>query len=77
MPNFYVTFGQKSPFRDGYVLVQAADELKAREAVVYAIGHTWCGIYTDEQWMGNAYCTGMRHFFKMGQLGHILIALDV
>lgn len=38
MTTFYVTFGQKSPFRDGWVEIEAVDEQEAREIIDYAIG---------------------------------------
>lgn len=69
MPNFYVTFGQKSPFRDGWVLIIADDERLAREEAFYALGQVWSGLYTGREMEKIPPDT-----FKQGQLGRTLFA---
>lgn len=48
MSTFYVTFGQKSPFRDGWVEIEADDIETARKEAFYALGQCWSHIY-DKQ----------------------------
>jgi hypothetical protein len=38
MKRFYVTFGQKSPFRNGWVLVETDSFENAIDKVLYALG---------------------------------------
>lgn len=64
MKNFYVTFGQKSPFRDGYVLIEASDIRTAREEAFYALGECWSNIYEDPLFNHDMY--------PMGQIGKTL-----
>jgi hypothetical protein len=64
MENFYLTFGQKSPFRDGYVLVLADDEETAREEVFYVFGNKWSNLYAEENFKPE--------YFPAGQIGKTL-----
>ena len=45
---FYITFGQSSPFRNGWVEIEAPDEATARELAFDALGQKWAFIYTAE-----------------------------
>ncbi len=46
--NFYVTFGQLHPLRDGYVVVSAPDMSAARAAAFAVLGPKWAFAY-DQQ----------------------------
>lgn len=60
---FYITFGQASPLKDGYILVQAPDELFARR---YASQYPyWCGCYTEDNFEPI--------LFPAGQLGDTVV----
>ena len=48
MPRFYVTFGQKSPFRDGYVVIIADDEHVAHDEAMYVLGKAWSSLYSED-----------------------------
>ncbi len=45
--NFYVTFGQLHPLRDGYVVVSAASESEARLATFNVLGPKWAFLYPE------------------------------
>ncbi len=66
---FYVTFGQKSPFRNGYVLILVRDEdddaaySKAREEAFRALGDEWSNIYPEAKFINNV------EIFPAGKLG--------
>lgn len=42
---FFLTFGQKSPLRHGWVEIEASTEEDAKEAAEYAFGQSWSNIY--------------------------------
>ena len=42
MLNWYVTFGQKHPLKDAYVIVEASSYSNARNAVFDVLGSHWC-----------------------------------
>lgn len=44
---FYVTFGQQSPFRNGWVEVSATNEIEARKEVISSIGMKWSSVYDE------------------------------
>jgi len=48
MKIFYVTFGQKSPFRDNWVEVLAENEQQARDKIFYIFGPYWSFMYSDD-----------------------------
>ncbi len=65
---FYVTFGQKSPFRNGYVKIEADGRDKALEIIEYSIGLLhYCMLYEEEK-------PGFfrAELFPKGQLGETL-----
>lgn len=61
---FYVTFGQKSPFRNGWVEVDAPDIGKAREWTFQALGQQWSMMYTGDKFD--------RSFFPAGKIGETI-----
>jgi len=61
MQTFYVTFGQKSPAKNGWIEVKADDEEKARAIVIAEYGQEWGFLYTDE--------TFDPSYFPAGKLG--------
>lgn len=64
---FFITFGQISPFRDGYVVVEAETEEAARHEAFNVLGQKWASLYTEE--------TMRFEFFPAGQYGHTLVAV--
>ena len=51
MAIFYVTFGQKSPFRDNWMEIEAPDIHVAKEIIRRDIGwENFSMIYTEENW---------------------------
>lgn len=60
---FYLTFGQKSPAKDGWIEVIADNETQARLKVVKVYGQKWSGIYNE--------FTFEPKYFPKGKLGEI------
>lgn len=62
MPNFYLTFGvqyfhEPHPLEaganpNGYVLVDAFNELRARQEVQELIGDKWSMLYSEDEFLG-------------------------
>lgn len=46
--NFYLTFGQKSPTRNGYVVVKAKSYDEANDLVRGKYGQDWSMLYNDD-----------------------------
>ena len=46
---FYVTFGQKSPFRNGWTEVEATSFIQALDLVSYALGNEYSKIYGETE----------------------------
>ena len=65
--NFYLTFGQKSPFRDGYVVIEAEDYAKAREAAFYVFGDNFAFLYEAKPFEEHS-----KNMFPEGQIGKTL-----
>jgi hypothetical protein len=61
---FYVTFGQKSPFRNGWVEVEAENYRIARQLVVYALDSSYSMVYDEHEFK--------REYFPQGKLGETL-----
>ena len=55
---FYVTFGQKSPFRDGWVEVEAPTYDDARRMVIAALGSQWAMIYEEDLFEPHSFPSG-------------------
>lgn len=62
--NYYLTFGQKYPWRNGYVLVEAPDYETARQWVIDIFEAKWSGLYTEEKFN--------RSLFPAGKLGETI-----
>lgn len=58
---FYVTFGQGSPFRSGYWVVWADDDLEARKKINRQFKNGWSMMYTEKDFKPE--------YFPEGQLG--------
>lgn len=67
MKNFYLTFGQKSPFRDGYVRIVSPDIETARSEAFYIFGEKFSNLYPEEDFNFK--------YFPIGQYGHTVEAL--
>lgn len=50
MQNFYLTFGQNHPLKDGYVRIKAESEKLARQKAIENYAQKWSGLYTDANW---------------------------
>ena len=64
MKSYYLTFGQKSPFRDGYVLIVAEDYKTAREEAGYVFGDKFSMLYQQQDFNAS--------YFPDGQIGKTL-----
>lgn len=82
MANFYLTIGvqysyQPHPLKihpDGYVVVEADNELEGRRAVFELIGAQWSMLHTEEEFFSDHHLfEGKRtcDFFPAGRLGTI------
>lgn len=67
MATFYITFGQRSPFRDGWVEVEAVNEEVARIAVFEIIGAKWGAMYSEKP---------SSALFPLGRIGNTIIATE-
>lgn len=63
MTNFYLTFGQQSPLKNGWIKVVAKDETAARHLVIEQYGIKWSGLYAEEIFEP--------YYFPEGELGVI------
>lgn len=64
---FYITFGQASPMKDGWIAVEASSELEARKhASQYP---HWCGCYREDHWPWVDFEAMKRKYFPLGQIG--------
>jgi len=61
--NFYVTFGQLHPLRNGYVVVIASDYEQARKVTFEVLGNKWSSL-NDESSL-----EGYKHMYPAGQFG--------
>lgn len=68
MKTFYLTFGQKYPWRNGWAEVEAPSYEKAREYVVEIFGEHWAFLYTEEE-----FTPEKRSFFPAGKIGETII----
>lgn len=76
---YFITFGHKSPFSNGWVEIHVADVrdgdeeaeqrafLKARSEAFHAIGDGWSNIYDE-----GAFTKARGDYFPEGRLGRIL-----
>lgn len=64
MKTFYLTFGQKYPWRNGWVEVLAPDYETARELVVEIFDAKWSSLYTEEHFN--------KEMFPAGKLGETI-----
>jgi hypothetical protein len=62
---FYLTFGQKSPARNGWCEVFADSPDSARRLVIDEYGQEWAFIYSEEQFAAG------REYFPAGKLGEL------
>ncbi len=63
MPIFYLTFGQKFPWRNGWVEVQAPDRDTAIKYVEELFGQEWANLYETMP---------DRNLFPAGKLGETI-----
>lgn len=61
--NFFLTFGQKSPARNGWIRVEARDYQHARDLVIGEYGKDWSNLYTEDDFEADV--------FPAGELGTI------
>ena len=58
MSKFFLTFGQSSPARNGWVLVMAPDMAAAEKMVRSEYGDGWANLYTPEDFEPDHYPVG-------------------
>jgi hypothetical protein len=61
---YYVSFGQLHPLRDGYVVVIASSYENARTAVIAVLGNKWASLNTSDTDMS---------LYPAGQIGRPII----
>lgn len=61
---YYLTFGRKYPWRNGWVEVLASDYETALEYVVDIFGQAWSFLYTEEEFN--------KTFYPAGKLGETI-----
>jgi hypothetical protein len=57
---FYLTFGQCSPLKNGFIIVRAHDFDEARDKVVDQFGQKWSGLYFEDDWEPEFYPEGCK-----------------
>ena len=67
---FYLTFGQKSPFNNGWVEILATNKEEAREEAFEVFGPKWSNVYEAEDFLAKA-----PEFFPAGRQGRVIEAL--
>lgn len=66
MPKFYVTFGQKSPFKDGWVEIIAPNYKVAHDEAFDIFGPKFAFIReTDSE-------ESMKEYFPAGRIGNVI-----
>ena len=61
--DWFITFGQKSPARNGYVLVRAKNRDRAHQKAMDMFGPDWSMLYDDTEFE--------KEYFPAGILGTI------
>lgn len=64
---FYLTFGQKYPWRNGWVEVEAPDYATARQWVIEIFDSKWSSLYTPE-----TFTDEVRSHFPAGKIGETI-----
>ena len=64
---FYLTFGQQSPLRNGWIEVEAESYEEARELVYNVFGSRWSMLYREE-----GFDERVKAHFPAGKLGETL-----
>jgi hypothetical protein len=67
--NFYITFGQRSPFRNGWVVIVASGKEEAQAEAHSVFGPHWSMCYSEE-----AFFKAREHFNK-GKIGETIEGL--
>lgn len=63
MKTYYLTFGQESPAKNGWIEVEASCYDEAKKKVESAYGRAWSFIYSEEKFN--------KDFFPVGKLGEL------
>lgn len=80
---FFVTFGQKSPFRNGYIEITVAGvadiaeaKKEAHAAAMHALGDGWSSIYHHDEFVKSKEETqahgGVEELFPAGKFGETI-----
>jgi len=56
--NFYLTFGQNSPARNGYILIVAENYAVARKIVIKEYRKDWSMLYEEEDFNAEYFPSG-------------------
>lgn len=61
MKRWYLTFGQTSPLKDGWICIEAQNEIDARALAIEQYGKKWGFLYEEGEFEPG--------FFPQGELG--------
>ena len=64
---FYLTFGQQSPFRNGWVEIEASSYAEARKVAFDTLGNRWSMLYFEEEFK-----EAEMAYFPLGKIGETL-----
>jgi len=64
---FYLTFGQQSPLRNGWIEIEAESYEEARELVISIFEKHWAMLYREE-----GFDERVKAYFPLGKLGETL-----
>ena len=66
---YYITFGQRSPFRNGYVVIMASSQEEAQAEAEICFGQHYSMVYDEDRFF-----TAKEHFNR-GQIGETVQGL--
>ena len=61
---FYLTFGQNSPAKNGWIEVHAFDYQRARDMVFNEYGKQWANLYTEDDFDSECFPAGRLGILK-------------
>jgi hypothetical protein len=66
---YYITFGQRSPFRNGWVVIMASGQKEAQEEAEICFGQHYSMCYDEDKFHS------AREHFNRGQIGETIEGL--
>lgn len=67
---YFITFGQRSPFREGWIEVSASSKEEATGEAMEIFGPYWANIYEADQFTGE-----IKDMYPDGKFGHTIQGL--